>query len=192
MRSVRAKVCFLKPRNFRSANPRRCERGDLSYSHPMSFRDSLLDNFAGDLEYHPRRGAVYLVLAVAAFCRFYFAPADSRFSATSLVFAFGAATLLIKGLFLCRKSSEGLGLTETDLNKLTSRKNLPTIPNLIAQIVQDFGAGPLLLWPLLKIGNDTDPSRSSAVEFQVLITGVIVFSLGWIVRHATKSPGVSE
>jgi hypothetical protein len=140
--------------------------GILGYSHPMSFRDSLLDNFAGDLEYHPRRGAVYLVLAVAAFCRFYFAPADSRFSATSLVFAFGAATLLIKGLFLCRKSSEGLGLSETDLNKLSSRKDLPTIPNLVAQIVQDFGAGPLFLWPLLRISNDTTLPRTLRLSFR--------------------------
>jgi hypothetical protein len=158
----------------------------------MSFRDSLLDNFAGDLEYHPRRGALYLVLAVAAFCRFYLAPADTRFTATSLVFMFGAITLLIKGLFLCRKSSEGLGLTETDLNKLSIRKDLPSIPNLGAQIVQDFGAGPLLLWPFLRIGKDIDASWSTATEFQVLITGAILFGLGWVVRHTTKAPGVSE
>jgi len=158
----------------------------------MSFRDSLLDNFAGDLEYHPRRGALYLVLAAAAFCRFYLTPADARFTATSLVFAFGAITLLIKGLFLCRKSSEGLGLTETDLNKLSSRKDLSSIPNLVAQIVQDFGAGPLLFWPFLRIGKDIDASWSTATEFQVLITGVILFSLGWVVRHATKTPHVSE
>src|SRR5882672_6599877 len=118
----------------------------------MSFRDSLLDNFAGDLEYHPRRGPLYLVFAVAAFCRFYLTPANTKFTATSLVFAFGAISLLIKGLFLCRKSSEGLGLTETDLNKLSSRRDLPSTPNLAAQIVQDFGAGPLLLWPFLRFG----------------------------------------
>jgi hypothetical protein len=158
----------------------------------MSFRDSLLDNFADDLEYHPRRGALYLVLAVAAFCRFYLTPANARFTITSLVFAFGATTLLIKGLFLCRKSSEGLGLTETDLNRLSTRKDLPSIPNLAVQIVQDFGPGPLLLWPFLRIGKDIDASWSAATEFQVLITGVILFGLSWVVRHATKASGVSE
>jgi hypothetical protein len=158
----------------------------------MSFRDSLLDNFAGDLEYHPRRGALYLVLAVAAFCRFNLPPADTRFTAASLVFAFGAITLFIKGLFLCRKSSEGIGLTETDLNKLSSRKNLPSIPNLAAQIVQDFGAGPLLLWPFLRMGKDVDAPGSAATEIQVLITGFVLFGFGWIIRHATKASTVSE
>ena len=32
----------------------------------MTFREFLLANFAGDLEYHPRRAAVYLCLAVGA------------------------------------------------------------------------------------------------------------------------------
>src|SRR5258708_1092095 len=104
----------------------------------MSFRDSLLDNSAADLEYHPPRGASYLVLAAAPFCRFFLPPADIRFPAPSVFFAFGGITLLSKGLFLCRKSSGGLGLTETALNNLSSRKDLPSIPNLAAQVVQDF------------------------------------------------------
>jgi hypothetical protein len=157
----------------------------------MPLRTSLLDNFAGDLEYHPQRGAVYLVLAVAAFCRFYLSPTGSRFTATPLVFGFGAVTLLIKGLFLCRKSSEGIGLTETDFNKLSTRKNLPSIPNLVAQIVQDFGAGPLLLGPFLKVGMESDASWSSTTEFQILITGATLFGLGWLVRHTTKANSIS-
>jgi hypothetical protein len=158
----------------------------------MSLRDSLLDNFAGDLEYHPRRGALYLVLATASFGCFYFAPGDAKFTALPLVFAFGATTLLVKGVFLCRKSSEGLGLTETELNKLSSRKDLPSIPNLTAQIVQDFGAGPLFLWPFLRVVRDPDSSWSSTTEFQLLITGLILFAMGWVVRRATKAPSISE
>jgi hypothetical protein len=157
----------------------------------MPIRTSLLDNFAGDLEYHPRRGALYLLLAVAAFCRFYLSPTGSRFTAIPLVFGFGAVTLLIKGLFLCRKSSEGIGLTDTDLNKLSTRKDLPSIPNLAAQIVQDFGAGPLLLGPFLRVGMDSGASWTSTTEFQILITGAVLFGLGRLVRHTTKTPRIS-
>jgi len=34
----------------------------------VNLREIFVENFAGDLEYHPRRAVVYLILAVAAFC----------------------------------------------------------------------------------------------------------------------------
>jgi hypothetical protein len=157
----------------------------------MPLRGSLLDNFAGDLEYHPRRGAVYLALAVAAFCCFYFAPGDTRFTSTPLIFAFGACTLFVKGVFLCRKSSEGIGLTETDFARLSSRKYLPSIPNLVAQIIQDFGAGPFVLGSFLRLARDADPAWDST-ELQVVIAGLVLFGLGWVVRRATKSSEITE
>lgn len=158
----------------------------------MSFRDSILDNFAGDLEYHPRRGAFYLFLAAAAFSRFYFASDSARFTVTYFVLAFGAVTLFIKGVFLCRKSSEGLGLTETDLSRLSARKDLPSVPNLASQIVQDFGAGPLFLWPLLRVGKDDNVPWSVVNEFHVLLAGLVLFGLGWILRYATKEVTIGD
>jgi MTH538 TIR-like domain (DUF1863) len=73
----------------------------------LSFRGSILEEFAGDLEYHPRRGALYLILAASAFSFWYFTPPGRKFTPTPIVFALGAITLLLKGVFLLRKSSEG-------------------------------------------------------------------------------------
>jgi len=70
----------------------------------LSFRSSILEEFAGDLEYHPRRAALYLILAAAAFSFFYFTPPDRKFTPTPIVFALGAITLRLKGVFLLRKS----------------------------------------------------------------------------------------
>jgi hypothetical protein len=73
----------------------------------VRLREFLLENLAGDLEYHPRRAILYLALAV---------------------------------------------VTHAELAELSNpfqRKSLPSIPNQAAQIVQDFDAGWLYLWPLL-------------------------------------------
>jgi hypothetical protein len=123
----------------------------------VTLREFFFENFAGDLEYHPRRAVLYLGLAVAALCFWIFSPREAKFSALPLVFVLGSVTLLVKGIFLLRKSSEGLGLTPSELADLSdpsNRKTLPAVPNQAAQIVQDFGAGSLLLWPLLNVGQD--------------------------------------
>jgi hypothetical protein len=98
----------------------------------MSLRESIFEEFAGDLEYNPRRAAIYFALAAAAFSFWYFTPADNKFTTTPLVFALGSLTLLLKAVFLCRKSSEGLGLTQDNVEALSSRaggKALPRFPN---------------------------------------------------------------
>ena len=159
----------------------------------MTLREFFLENFAGDLEYHPRRAVLYLGLAVAALCFWIFSSPEGKFSALPLVFVLGSLTLLIKGIFLLRKSSEGLGLTPAELADLfdpSRRKSLPSVPNQAAQIVQDFGAGSLLLWPLLNVGQDIDHSWSSPPRVSVILTGAILFFLGWLVRRLTStSPG---
>ena len=157
----------------------------------MTLRESLLENFAGDLEYHPRRAVLYLSLGAAALCFWIFSPRETKSTTIPLVFALGSLTLLLKGIFLLRKSSEGLGLTQPELAGLSdpsNRKSLPSVTNQAAQIVQDFGAGPLLLWPLLNVGKDIDHSWNTAPRFPVFITGVIVFFLGWLIRRLTSSP----
>ena len=125
----------------------------------MTIREFLLENVAGDLEYHPRRAVLYLSLGAAALCFWIFSSPEVKFTATPIVFGLGSLTLLLKGVFLLRKTSEGLGLSQQELAHLSdpsNRKRLPSIPAQAAQIVQDFGTGPLLLWPLLNAGKDID------------------------------------
>ena len=88
-----------------------------------------------------------------------FSPSETKFTAVPLVLALGSLTRLLKGIFLLRKSSEGLGLSEQGLASLsgpTNRKRLPSMATQAAQIVQDFGAGAFLLWPLPNVGKEID------------------------------------
>jgi hypothetical protein len=66
-----------------------------------------------------------------------------------------------------------------------------TVPNnatQAAQIVQDFGTGAFLLWPLLNVGKDIDNSWNNPPCFPVFLTGAILFLLGWLIRRLTSSP----
>jgi hypothetical protein len=152
----------------------------------VNLRESFLETFAGDLEYHPRRAAVYLGLAVSAGCFWIFSPADSKFTPTPLVFALGSLTLLGKGVFLLRPSSEGFGVSDAEL-ATAKRKSLPSIPAQAAQVVQDFGTGGLLLWPLLNFGRDIDQAWSDPPRWRVFAVGAILFGLGWLIRRLTQS-----
>ena len=156
----------------------------------MTFREYLLENFADDLEYHPRRGSLYLILATAAICFWIFSPREAKFTAIPLVFVLGSLTLLLKGVFLFRKSSEAIGLTLSDLANLShasNRKSLPPFHSQVAQIVQDFGAGPFLLWPFLNNGKDIDHSWDDPPRLPVFLIGAVLFFLGWLIRRLTSS-----
>lgn len=157
----------------------------------MTLREFFWQNFAGDLEYHPHRAAVYLGLGATALCFFILSPAETKFTAVPLILALGSITLVLKGIFLLRKSSEGLGLSQQELDGLSdpsNRKSLPSIPNQAAQIVQDFGAGPLLLWPLLNVGKDIDKSWASPPRLPISISGALIFLLGFLIRRLTSEP----
>jgi len=52
----------------------------------VTLREFFLENFAGDLEYHPRRGVLYLGLAVAALCFWILSAPEAKFSTIPLVF----------------------------------------------------------------------------------------------------------
>jgi hypothetical protein len=152
----------------------------------MTLREFLSENFAGDLEYHPRRAAIYLVLGAAVGSVWFISTPAAKFTSISLVFALGTLTLVTKGIFLLRKSSEGWGLTETELAQLSSpenRKPLPALPSQAAQILQDFGAGSLLLWPLLNLAKDFDSSWTDPPRFHVFCIGAVLFLLGWSIRR---------
>jgi hypothetical protein len=158
----------------------------------VSIREFFLENFAGDLEYHPRRAALYLGLGVAAACFWILTPSDAKFARIPLVFALGSLTLLGKGVFLLRGSSEGLGLSDRELKELAGpagRKPLPSISAQVAQVVQDFGTGALLLWPLLNLGKDIDQSWTNPPLLSVFLSGGVLFSIGWLVRRFTTPRG---
>jgi hypothetical protein len=155
----------------------------------VNIREFLLENFAGDLEYHPRRGLVYLVLAIGAVCVWIFSPYEKKFEALALTFALGSLTLLLKGIFLFRKSSEGLGLSDrqlADLSGPASPKSFPSIPSQAAQVVQDFGSGAFSLWPLLNMAKDIDPVWSNPPRLQLFLSGAVLFFLGWVIRRFTS------
>ena len=156
----------------------------------MTLREIFVENFAGDLEYHPRRAVAYLALAVSAFCFWIFSRSDLQFTTVPLVCALGSLALLIKGIFLLRKSSEGLGLSDQELARLSdpsNRKGFPSIIQQASQVVQDFGTGSLLLWPILNLGKDIDKSWSAPPMFRVFLVGAILFFLGWVVRRVASS-----
>jgi hypothetical protein len=88
----------------------------------VTLREIFVENFAGDLVYHPRRAVVYFALAVAAVCFWIFSPADMQFTSAPLVFLLGSLTLAVKGVFLLRKSSEGLGLSDQELARTGNLK----------------------------------------------------------------------
>ena len=157
----------------------------------MTLREFFLENFASDLEYHPGRAVLYLSLGAAALCFWIFSPPKTKFTTIPLIFALGSLTLLLKGIFLLRKSSEGLGLTQPELSDLShpsNRKSLPSVTSQAAQVVQDFGVGPFLLWPLLNVGKDIDNSCNNPPRFSVFITGAILLFLGWLIRRLTSQP----
>jgi hypothetical protein len=84
---------------------------------------------------------------VAAGAYWVFSPASAKFTATPLVFILGSLTVLFKGIFLLRPSSEGIGLSQQELEEARSsarHKGLPSIPAQAAQIAQDFGTGGFL------------------------------------------------
>ena len=133
---------------------------------------------------------LYFALASAAFSFWYFSSSGDKFTTAPLLFGFGSLALLVKGVFLLRKSSEGLGLTEQDLADLSASvksKKLPQLPEQAAQILQDFGAGPMLLWPLLSLGADTGTPWSNSPRPPIFLTGAVLFGLGWLIRRLTKT-----
>jgi len=124
-------------------------------------------------------------LGASSLAFWYFSPASEKFSVVPLVFLLGSLTLVAKGVFLFRKTSEGLGLSDqglATLSDLANRKALPTLPEQAAQILQDFGAGPLLLWPLLNFGQDIHKSWNDPPRITVFVVGAGLFLLGWALR----------
>jgi hypothetical protein len=157
----------------------------------VTLREFLFETLAGDLEYHPRRGALYLCMGAAAVSYWILSSSESKVTTLPLVFGLGGIALLGKGVFLLRPSSEGIGLTVRELaasSEAARRKPLLPVAAQASQMLQDFGAGMLLLWPMLVFGQDSDRSWSHSPRARVFITGAAVFGLGWLMRRATREP----
>ncbi len=155
----------------------------------MTIRDTFVENLAGDLEYHPRRGLVYMFLGLACACTWIFSSYGVKFSAVPLIFALGSLTLLAKAIFLFRRSSEGLGLSDQELAELSDsshRKNARPFLAQAAQVIQDFGTGSLLLWPLLNLGKDFDQAWNDPPQLTVFLSGAGLFFVGWLIRHTSS------
>lgn len=162
----------------------------------MQPREVVFDNLIGDLEYHPKRGVLYLVLSVGAVCLWVLAPPDKKLSLVPLVFGAGSLTLLLKGVFFLRKtsdgignSSQGLGLSHHEVARFSAtspKRTLPSIPALAAQVIQDFGAGALFLGPALRVINSINDYRTNLPSFEVLLTGGGLFLVGWFIRRLTS------
>jgi hypothetical protein len=155
----------------------------------VTIRDTIVENFAGDLEYHPQRALVYMLLGVICACVWIFSPYVVKFGAIPLVFALGSLSVFVKGIFLFRRSSEGLGLSDQELAELSDssqRKNTAPFLAQTAQFVQDFGTGSFLLWPLLNFGKEFDQAWDDPPRLSIFLCGAGLFFLGWLVRRATS------
>ena len=160
----------------------------------MTIRETLFENFAADLEYHPRRGALYLCLGFAAGCFWFFTPFHSKLDVVPAVFGFGSLMLFCKGVFLLRKSSEGLGMTFQEVEKLSRKaggRKLPMIAAQAGQVLQDFGLGPFLLWPMMTVAHNVDHSISKPPILTVAIVGACLILCGWFIRWLTHRQDIA-
>jgi hypothetical protein len=82
-----------------------------------------------------------------------------------------------------------LVLTQQEFDALSSPEGWKArlqLPEQAVQIVQDFGAGSMLLWRLLNMGKDIDASWSDPPRVPVFLCGAALFGLGWMIRRLTK------
>jgi hypothetical protein len=155
----------------------------------MSIREHFLENFAGDLEFNPKRAILYAALSAASFLFWYRTPAPTDFTALPLTFALGSLPLLVKAIFLLRKSSEGLALTHPQIAPTPSAQSAPkvtpSLPHQAAQLLQDFATGPLLLPLALNSAKDINPAWTNPPQLHIFLIGLALFATGFTLRRLT-------
>ena len=144
----------------------------------MELQD-LLDNLTGDLDYNPKRGALYFVVGVLTVATWAVLPAESRFTTVPLIVACGGVPLLFKAVFFLRKSSEGYSVDEGTSATDTA---LPPLSTVGAQLLQDFGAGPLVLGQVMHLANGLNQNWMLP-GFSVSLAGAVLFLIGWLIRR---------
>jgi hypothetical protein len=155
----------------------------------MARSDPLLDNFADDLEHNPRRAVLSLKFGIVALCSWISSAQETKFTTVPLVVLLGGLALLLKGIFLLRKSSERLGLSHPQITSLptpSSSKNLPSIASQAAQITQDFGRGAFLFWPRVYRGKNFDESLTHPPLVHVFRAGAVLFFVDSVIRRVTS------
>ncbi len=162
----------------------------------MEVHEVVFEKLIGDLNYDPKRGGLYLCLGLMALGLWFFASPDARFSPVPLIVGAGGVILLLKGLYLFRKTSSGLDVSQSGLSlSRTQSETLTKNPSLsktggpaplFAQIVQDFGAGALLLWPVLHIAQTVNPGWKLPTV-PVGLGGIGIFLFGWGIGRIFRS-----
>jgi hypothetical protein len=160
-------------------------------------REWLLENFAGDLDHDPRRGVFYMVTGAFSIALWFALRDRSDVVLTQSVLGLGGLALLVKGIFFLRKQSAGFGTGKASLverDPKASHSPGPhrnSLPHRLAQFVQDFAVGPLLLWPLLNIGRSPDNPRNPH-ELAIFLSGALLFAAGWIGRRVTVQQSLDK
>jgi hypothetical protein len=139
-------------------------------------------------------------LGVTALAVWAFAPHGHKVDVVPIVFAAGGLALLLKGIFLLRKTSDGLAPSRPllDLGKpeipepytVSTRRTFPPVPAMVAQLTQDFGAGAFLLGPFLHAANNVTDYSNNLPSFQVFLSGEGLFLAGWLIRRLIPPPHI--
>jgi len=116
-----------------------------------------LENFAGDLEYHPRRAILYLALSAAALCFWIFSSPEIKFSTIprySVSAAFHYSSRHFPSTEIIPKDSALLNQTLLSPLLAVAKASFDSEPRRSDR--SGFRHRPLFLWPLLNIGKDID------------------------------------
>ena len=156
-------------------------------SRAYHWKNWLLEHFAGNLEYHPRRAFLYIGCAAVTFLVFFTAPYAIKFTARPLVFLLGSLTLLLKGIYLLRPSSESIGHGFGYVRSTIKAKPPRPVPEQVGLLLQDFAAGSVFLAPVLGVFKDFNADWVYPPKIRVFLSGVVLLVLSFLIRHFTSS-----
>jgi len=154
-------------------------------------KEEILEEFAGDLEFHPRRGVIYALFGGLCLVLWYRLQVPVRFAFIPPTIGYGGLALILKSIFLFRKSSDSFGATRVDLVEKPKARPSGPVEFLgeglnaasVGQFIQDFGAGSIILWPFLALGAESTEPLSN-LKVGVFAAGAATFALGWALRKA--------
>ena len=153
----------------------------------MISREEVIEYFSEDLEFNPRRAATYLLVGSVLIAYYFSVPHEMLYRPTFIVVLLGAAALCIKGIFLLRRSSEGLGLDYgyEEKKKLAIKPPRP-LAEQSATMLRDFASGPLLLCWFLELGRQFRPELENPPLGTVFLVGALLLGLSYVVKRLTQ------
>jgi len=170
----------------------------------VSIRETIFENFAADLEYNPPRAAAYITLGILSIAVWEFAQGIPAYSLVPPICGLGGIALIGKAIFMFRKQTAGFGTDQKSLvassEPLTisaSATSQPgriekTIPDRVAQFLEDFALGPLLLCPPIHFAAGFEGTEDVRVTWKVFLSGAIIFGAGWCLRRLTRQISVIQ